>query len=67
MQQIAEYIAVSEDKLKALPDAKLRELMDNGALISQIYAHLVSLSGWDKLTSLALFRQNQPPPAANLN
>ena len=66
VQQIAEYIAVSEEKLKGLPEAKLRELMDNGAL-SQIYAHLVSLTGWDKLMSIALFRQNQPPAPANLN
>jgi hypothetical protein len=66
VQQIAEYIAVSEDKLKALPDAKIRELMDNGALM-QIYAHLVSLTCWDKLMSLAIFRQNEPPKPANLN
>ena len=66
VQQIAEYIGVSEDKLKALPDAKIRELIDNGAL-SQIYAHLVSLTCWDKLMSLAIFRQNEPPKPANLN
>ena len=65
-QQIAEYIAVSEDKLKALPESKIRELMDNGAL-SQIYAHLVSLAGWERLMAIALFRQNQPPAPANLN
>jgi hypothetical protein len=57
-QDIAEYFAVSEDKLKALPDARLRELMDNGAL-RQIHAHLNSLTGWDRLISLALARQNQ--------
>ena len=66
VQQIAEYIAISEEKLKALPDAKIRELMDNGAL-TQIYAHLVSLTCWDKLMSLAIFRQNAPPKPANLN
>ena len=65
-QEIAEYFAVSEDKLKALPDAKLREMMDNGAL-PQIYAHLISLNGWDRLVNLTLARQAAAPAAANLN
>ena len=51
-QKIAEYFAVSEEKLKALPADKLVELRDNGAL-GQIYAHLVSLLGWDRLIALA--------------
>lgn len=55
-QKLAEYFAVSEDKLKALPAEKLIELRDNGAL-GQIYAHLVSLGGWDRLIALALTRQ----------
>ncbi len=55
-QKLAEYFAVSEDKLKALPADKLVELRDNGAL-GQIYAHLVSLAGWDRLIALALTRQ----------
>jgi hypothetical protein len=55
-QKLAEYFAVSEDKLKALPATKLAELRDNGAL-GQIYAHLVSLAGWDRLIALALTRQ----------
>ncbi|HEV2364293.1 MAG TPA: SapC family protein [Caulobacteraceae bacterium] len=65
-QTIAEYFAVSEAKMKALPDAKIRELLDNGAL-AQIYAHLTSLIGWDRLIALAIVRQNRPPPPANLN
>ena len=55
-QKLAEYYAVSEDKLKSLSAEKLVELRDNGAL-GQIYAHLVSLSGWDRLIALALTRQ----------
>jgi len=51
-QKIAEYFAVSEEKLKALPAEKLAELRDNGAL-GQIYAHLVSLLGWDRLIAIA--------------
>ena len=65
-QEIAEYFAVSEDRLKALPDDKIRNLLDNGAL-NQIFAHLNSLTGWDKLISIALTRQNAGPTAANLN
>jgi SapC len=55
-QDIAEYFAVSEDRLKALPQEKLRELMDNGAL-KQIFAHINSLSAWDRLIQLAVARQ----------
>ena len=55
VQKIAEYFAISEDKLKALPLEKLAELRDNGAL-GQIYAHLVSLLGWDRLIAMAFDR-----------
>lgn len=65
-QLVAEYYAVSEEKLKALPDAKLRELLNTGAL-PQIYAHLTSLSGWDRLINLAFIRNAQPLAPANLN
>ncbi len=60
-QKIAEYFAVSEEKLKALPADKLVELRDNGAL-GQIYAHLVSLLGWDRLIAMAIQQAaaNQP-------
>jgi len=63
-QKLAEYFAVSEEKLKALPADKLVELRDNGAL-GQIYAHLVSLLGWDRLIALAFQRAEQMPTAAN--
>jgi hypothetical protein len=63
-QKLAEYFAVSEDKLKALSAEKLVELRDNGAL-GQIYAHLVSLLGWDRLIALAFERAAQMPTAAN--
>ena len=63
-QKIAEYFAVSEDKLKALPAEKLVELRDNGAL-GQIYAHLVSLLGWDRLIALTFQRNAAQPAAAN--
>ncbi|MDQ8029194.1 MAG: SapC family protein [Brevundimonas sp.] len=63
-QKLAEYFAVSEDKLKALPAEKLAELRDNGAL-GQIYAHLVSLLGWDRLIAMAFQKAATQPVAAN--
>jgi hypothetical protein len=64
-QKLADYFAVSEDKLKALPAEKLAELRDNGAL-GQIYAHLVSLLGWDRLIALAFQRASETTaPAGN--
>jgi hypothetical protein len=63
-QKIAEYFAISEAKVKALPDAKIRELVENGAMM-QIYAHLMSLMGWDRLIAIAIARQQ--PGAANAN
>ena len=63
-QTIAEYFGVSEEKLNALPHDKFIELRDNGAL-AQIYAHLVSLAGWDRLIALAMARAPQTPAAAN--
>lgn len=63
-QTIAEYFGVSETKLNELPAEKYLELRENGAL-AQIYAHLVSLAGWDRLIALAMVRQAQQPQAAN--
>jgi len=62
-QKIAEYFGVSEDKLNKLPSEKLVELRDNGAL-GQIYAHLLSLVGWDRLIALAMARAAQAQPQA---
>lgn len=63
-QKIADYFGVSEEKLNALPAEKLVELRDNGAL-GQIYAHLLSLVGWDRLIALAMAKAAQMPVAAN--
>jgi hypothetical protein len=64
-QQLAEYFAVSEAKMKALPETQIRELLDKGAM-GAIYAHLNSLFGFDRLVVLAANRQ-QVPATANLN
>ena len=63
-QKIADYFGVSEEKLSKLPPEKLAELRDNGAL-PQIYAHILSLVGWDRLIALAMARQPAAPAAAN--
>lgn len=65
-QKVAEYFGVSEEKLLKLPPEKFIELRDNGAL-SQIYAHLISLAGWDRLMAIAITRAQQAalPQAAN--
>ncbi|MGZ6020148.1 MAG: SapC family protein [Phenylobacterium sp.] len=59
-QKIAEYFGVSEEKLAKLPADKFIEIRDNGAL-AQIYAHLLSLAGWDRLIAMALAKQVQTP------
>lgn len=60
---VAEYFGVSEEKLNNLSAEKLKELQQNGAL-AQIYAHLVSLLGWDRLINKTMLKQAE---AANLN
>jgi hypothetical protein len=55
--QIAEYGAVNEQKLIDLPDDKYLELKRNGA-IGLIYAHLISLGGWERLVALQIARTN---------
>jgi hypothetical protein len=62
-QLVAEYMAVSEEKLRALPSEKKLELQENGAL-AQIHAHLISLHNWDKLIGETVARQNPQPANA---
>ncbi|MGZ8370488.1 MAG: SapC family protein [Caulobacteraceae bacterium] len=63
-QKIAEYFAVSEEKLNALSPEDLTKLRNSGAL-HQIYAHLVSLGNWDKLLALHFTRLQTQSGAAN--
>jgi hypothetical protein len=65
-QPLAEYFAVSEEKLRDLPADKIKELIANGA-IAQIYAHLTSLIGWDRLVALTMARGPATPAPANVN
>ncbi len=54
-QKIADYFAVSEEKLKALPAETLAEFAKNGYL-AVAYAHLISLGNWQRLVNMTLRR-----------
>ena len=56
-QPFAQYYAVDENKLKALPDDKFLELRNNGAL-ALIYAHLMSIGNWRRLVERRARRYN---------
>ena len=52
---IAEYWAISEEKLGKLSDGSVLELHKSGALHA-IHAHLMSLMGWDRLIVRSMMR-----------
>ncbi|MBA3070332.1 MAG: SapC family protein [Hyphomonas sp.] len=52
-QKVADYWAISEERLNALPAEKYLELRNNGAL-GACYAHLVSLLNWSKVIQRAV-------------
>ena len=54
-QKIADYFAIDEAKLAALPADKLAQLRDQGAL-GVIYAHLISLMNWPRIIQKTLRR-----------
>jgi hypothetical protein len=53
--QLADYFAVSEEKLAKLPAKTISELNASGAL-RQIYAHLTSMLNWDRLVTKTAIR-----------
>lgn len=57
-QKVADYWAISEERLNALPQEKFLELRNNGAL-GACYAHLVSLLNWSRIVNRAV---RTPPP-----
>ncbi|WP_034823644.1 SapC family protein [Hyphomonas pacifica] len=60
-QKIADYWAISEEKLNALPQEKYLELRNNGA-IGAIYAHLLGLLNWQTVIQRALRVQPAAAP-----
>jgi len=57
-QKIADYWAISEERINALPDAQYLELKNNGA-IGAVYAHLISLLNWSRVIQRAVRAQQQ--------
>lgn len=60
VQKVADYWAISEEKLNQLPTDKFIELRDNG-LLGACYAHMVSLLNWNQIINRAL---RTPPPVS---
>ncbi len=55
--RIADYFAISEEKLNALPADKVQQLRDQG-MFGPIYAHLISLLTWPKIINRGLTLAN---------
>jgi hypothetical protein len=62
-QKVADYWAISEERLNALPQEKFLELRNNGAL-GACYAHLVSLLNWSKVVNRAVRTAPQAQPVS---
>ncbi|NNE57521.1 MAG: SapC family protein [Hellea sp.] len=54
-QKIAEYFAITEERLKALPIETIKELNDNG-MLAVAHAHMISLGNWQRLVNMTLRR-----------
>lgn len=52
-QKIADYFAVSDEKLRALSPDMIKSLSDRG-ILAVIHAHLVSLNNWQRLVNMTL-------------
>jgi hypothetical protein len=63
-QKIADYFAVSEEKLRNLPADKIKSLAERG-ILAVIFAHLVSLSNWQRLVNKTLRLANEEQDAAS--
>ena len=61
-QRIADYFAVTEDRLRKLDAATLKSFNDRGFL-AVAHAHMMSLNNWQRLVNMALRRQPQAAAA----
>lgn len=59
-QKIADYFAVTEERLRALPAETLKEFAENGYM-AVAHAHMISLGNWQRLVNMTLRR---PAPTA---
>lgn len=62
-QKIADYWAISEEKLNALSPEQYMQLRDNGA-IGAVYAHMVSLLNWPRVIQRAFRTPTQAQNSA---
>ena len=62
-QLLAEYFAISEEKMNKLPKDVIYDMFVNGAL-TQIYGHLASLMLWERLVTRAVLQGQGAPGAA---
>lgn len=61
-QKIADYFAVTEDRLKGLDTKVLKEFTDNGYL-AVAHAHMISLGNWQRLVNMTLRSANNASAA----
>lgn len=54
-QKIADYFAITEDRLRGLPAETLKEFAENGYL-AVAHAHMISLGNWQRLVNMTLRR-----------
>jgi hypothetical protein len=59
-QKIADYWAISEEGLNALPEGKFQDIRNTGALAA-IYAHMVSLMNWQRVIQKTMRRLSTQP------
>ncbi len=62
-QKIADYFAITDEKLRGLDAKTTKEFMDNGYL-SVAYAHMLSLGNWQRLVNMTLVRGQADAPKA---
>lgn len=54
-QKIADYFAITEERLRALPAETLKQFAENGYL-AVAHAHMISLANWQRLVNMTLRR-----------
>ena len=54
-QKIADYFAITEERLRKLPAETLKEFSENGYL-AVAHAHMISLGNWQRLVNMTLRR-----------
>jgi len=54
-QKIADYFAITEEKIRTLPEKTIKEFSDNGYLAAA-HSHMISLTNWQRLVNMTLRR-----------